>query len=69
MLEGGGRISGVSACSKSPRLADGISVEIKVSTSTAGLDRPKNRYGRCGFPSFYNIFISSVGVDGARVCL
>ena len=36
-----------------------------------GLDRPKNRYGRYGFPSFYSIlkFISTVGVDGARVCL
>ena len=33
-----------------------------------GLDRPKNRYGRYGFPSFYSIFISTVGVDGARVC-
>ena len=34
-----------------------------------GLDRPKNRYGRYGFPSFYSIFISTVGVDGASVCL
>ena len=36
-----------------------------------GLDRPngKNRYGRYGFPSFYNISISTVGVDRARVCL
>ena len=34
-----------------------------------GLDRPKNRYGRYGFPSFYSISISTVGVDGARVCL
>ena len=34
-----------------------------------GLDRPKNRYGRYGFPSFYIISISTVGVDGARVCL
>ena len=34
-----------------------------------GLDRPKNRYGRYGFPSFSSIFISTVGVDGARVCL
>ena len=34
-----------------------------------GLDRPKNRYGRYGFPSSYSIFISTVGVDGARVCL
>ena len=33
-----------------------------------GLDRPKNRYGRYGFPSFYRISISPVGVDGARVC-
>ena len=22
-----------------------------------GLDRPKNRYGRYGFPSFYSIFL------------
>ena len=50
--------------------------EIKVSTSTVaalfsknGLDRPKNRYGRYGFPSFYSIFTSTAGVDGARVCL
>ena len=34
-----------------------------------GLARPKNRYGRYGFPSFYSISISTVGVDGARVCL
>ena len=34
-----------------------------------GLDRPKIRYGRYGFPCFYSIFISTVGVDGARVCL
>ena len=34
-----------------------------------GLDRPKNRYGRYRFPSFYSISISTVGVDGARVCL
>ena len=34
-----------------------------------GLDRPKNRYGRYGFPSFYSISISTVGVDGAGVCL
>ena len=34
-----------------------------------GLDRPKNRHGRYGFPSFYSIFISKVGVDGAGVCL
>ena len=34
-----------------------------------GLDRPKSRYGRSGFASFYSIFISTVGVDGARVCL
>ena len=34
-----------------------------------GLDRPKNRYGRYGFPSFDSIFVSTVGVDGARVCL
>ena len=34
-----------------------------------GLDRPKNRYGRYGFPSFYSIFISTVGVDEARVFL
>ena len=33
------------------------------------LDRPKYRYGRYGFPSFYSISISTVGVDGARVCL
>ena len=31
-----------------------------------GLDRPKTRYGRYGFPSFYSIFISTIGVDGAR---
>ena len=31
-----------------------------------GLDRPKNRYGRYGFPSFYRISISTVGVDGSR---
>ena len=24
---------------------------------------------RCGFPSFYSMFISTLGVDGARVCL
>ena len=34
-----------------------------------GLDKPKNRYGGYGFPSFYSISISTVGVDGARVCL
>ena len=34
-----------------------------------GLDRRKNRYGRSGIPSFYSISISTVGVDGARVCL
>ena len=34
-----------------------------------GLDRPKNRYGRYGFPSFYSISISTVGVDGARLSL
>ena len=34
-----------------------------------GLDRPKNRYGRYGLPSFYSIFIATVGADGARVCL
>ena len=34
-----------------------------------GLDRPKNGYGRYGFPSFYSIFISTVGVDEARVFL
>ena len=34
-----------------------------------GLDRPENRYGRYGFPSFYSIFISTVGVDGAGGCL
>ena len=34
-----------------------------------GLDRPKNRYGRYGFPSFYSISISTVGVEGARVFL
>ena len=33
-----------------------------------GLDRPKNRYGRYGFPSSYSISISTVAVDGARVC-
>ena len=50
--------------------------ETKVSTSTVaalfsknGLDRPKNRYGRYGFPSFNSISMSTVGVDGARVCL
>ena len=50
--------------------------EIKVSTFTVaalfsknGLDRPENRYGRYGFASFYSISISTVGVDGARVCL
>ena len=31
-----------------------------------GLDRPRNCYGRYGFASFYNISISTVGVDGAR---
>ena len=31
-----------------------------------GLDRPKNRYGRYGFPSFYSNSISTVGVDGVR---
>ena len=34
-----------------------------------GLDKPKNRCGRYGFPSFYSISIFTVGVDGARVCL
>ena len=34
-----------------------------------GLDRPKNRYGRYGFPSFYSISISTVGVERARICL
>ena len=34
-----------------------------------GLDRPKNRYGRYGFPSFHSISISTVGVDEARVFL
>ena len=34
-----------------------------------GLDRPENRYGRYGFAGFYSISISTVGVDGARVCL
>ena len=34
-----------------------------------GLDRPKNRYGRYGFPSFYSISVSTVGMEGARVCL
>ena len=34
-----------------------------------GLDRLKNWYGRYGFPSFYSISISTVRVDGARVCL
>ena len=34
-----------------------------------GLDRPKNHYGRYGFPRVYSISISTVGVDGARVCL
>ena len=34
-----------------------------------GLDRPKNRYGRYGFPSFYSISISTAGVDGATICL
>ena len=43
--------------------------EIKVPLVKNGLDRPKNRYGRYGFRSFYSIFISTVGVDGARVCL
>ena len=33
------------------------------------LDRPKNCYGRYGLPSFYSISISTVGLDGARVCL
>ena len=31
-----------------------------------GLDRPENRYGRYGFASCPSIFISTVGVDGAR---
>ena len=30
-----------------------------------GLDRPKNRYGRYGFPGSYSISISTVGVDEA----
>ena len=34
-----------------------------------GLDRPKNRCGRYGFPSSYSISISTVGADEARVCL
>ena len=34
-----------------------------------GLDRPENYYGRHGPASFYSISLSSVGVDGARVCL
>ena len=34
-----------------------------------GLDRLKNRYGRYGFPGFYSISISTVGVDEARVFL
>ena len=34
-----------------------------------GLDRPKNCYGRYGFPSFYCISMSTVGVDAAKVCL
>ena len=34
-----------------------------------GLDRPKSRYGRYGFPSFYSISISTVGVERARICL
>ena len=34
-----------------------------------GLDRPKNRYGRYGFPGFYSISISSAGVDEAGVFL
>ena len=34
-----------------------------------GLERPKNRYGRYGFPSFYSISISTLGVDEARVFL
>ena len=34
-----------------------------------GPDRPKNRYGRYGFPSFYSISISTVGLDEARVFL
>ena len=34
-----------------------------------GRDRPKNRYGRYGFHGVYSIFISTVGVDEARVFL
>ena len=34
-----------------------------------GLGRPKNRYGRYGFPGFYSISISTVGVDEAGVLL
>ena len=34
-----------------------------------GLDRPKNHCGRYGFPSFYSISISTVGVVEARVFL
>ena len=34
-----------------------------------GLDRPEHRYGGYGFASFYSISISTIGVDGARVCL
>ena len=48
----------------------------KLSTSTRGgpvlengLDRPNNRYGSYGFPSFYSISVSTVGVDDARVFL
>ena len=33
------------------------------------LDKPKNRHGRYGFPGFYSISISTVGVDEARVFL
>ena len=50
--------------------------EIKVSTSTVAalfskmaFTGQKNRYGRYGFPSFYSISMSTVGVDGVRVCL
>ena len=34
-----------------------------------GLDRPENRYGRCGFASFSSISISTIGLHGARVSL
>ena len=34
-----------------------------------GLDRPENFHGRYGFASFSSISISTVGLEGARVCL